>query len=326
MDLTCTLLVEANIIVWLIFGTCCCRPICLSMTVCTANGSTTSSRLRMRKPFSLVRSLSLFSASGKFINIYFFDSAMIHISSSLPNFMALVEIPRRFHGLQLGLSTLWSQLVFLLTRIRLQLIWRYCIKLAVVLACFHEIIYYSHILQTIAYFSLSICYWSYELGFWIQGGAKKVVISAPSKDAPMFVVGVNEKSYTPDLDIVSNASCTTNCLAPLAKVCHTCPICHLFMFILYHLSSKVITLWTFRLLMIGLVLLKVLWQQSIPSQVSISIITILCYFVWIYLLRLIILCLVQLPKRLLMDHLPRTGEVEELHHSILSQVALEQLR
>ena len=52
----------------------------------------------------------------------------------------------------------------------------------------------------------------------IEGGAKKVVISAPSPDAPMFVMGVNHKNIKHDHKIVSNASCTTNCLAPIAKV------------------------------------------------------------------------------------------------------------
>lgn len=58
-------------------------------------------------------------------------------------------------------------------------------------------------------------------GYHIQAGAQKVIISAPSDDAPMFVVGVNEQDLKAEHTIISNASCTTNCLAPMAKVLDT---------------------------------------------------------------------------------------------------------
>ncbi|KAK4047685.1 hypothetical protein OIO90_006114 [Microbotryomycetes sp. JL221] len=54
----------------------------------------------------------------------------------------------------------------------------------------------------------------------LHSGARKVIVSAPSKDAKTIVVGVNRKDYRPNMDVVSNASCTTNCLAPLAKILH----------------------------------------------------------------------------------------------------------
>jgi hypothetical protein len=140
----------------------------------------------------------------------------------------------------------------------------------------------------------------------------------------MFVMGVNEKSYTPDLNIISNASCTTNCLAPLAKV-------------LLLSSSPWQVFWKLLFPCTDLSKLQVIHDRfGIVEGLMTTVHSITGmafskkkknhlvgngsgYIV----LTMPFLILTQLPRKLLMDPLQRTGEVEELLHSTSFLAALE---
>lgn len=169
----------------------------------------------------------------------------------------------------------------------------------------------------------------------VQGGAKKVVISAPSADAPMFVVGVNEKTYKANMDVVSNASCTTNCLAPLAKVwlknwlnwtttddllvvhfwgsfpcCCSLQVVHEEFGIVEGLMTTVHATTGMTLLA------EHMCKPCLPPLL----------FVFILPMLNLNWCHVQLPKRLLMGHQWRIGEEAVVQDRTSSQVQLVLLR